>query len=212
MKNYTIKDLVSLCWKSFVIIIVLALVGGTVMGLVAKKKKHTTYTARRNILITHNLDQFTKNESGNEQPIVSTDLDMMPTYKELVSDSQVLSKARNTLSKKTRKNYSISKIDSAISAKSKDQSLVLTIEAKTDSAKDSVKLANAVSKSFKEELPTLQPGVGYISLLSKAKESNVSSQTSPHTKKYVAVGVALGGLVGMVASFLMFSFSDLKRD
>lgn len=211
MKNYSIKDLITLFWKSFLIILALAAIGGAAMGYVGHVKKHTTYNATRNILITHNLSETTTN-STREYSVVNQDQDMMTTYKEIVNDDEILSIARKKLPKNIRKNYTVGMLEKIIIAKNKPQSLVLTIEAKTASKRDSVQIINAVAQAFKQELPSIQPGVGDIRLLSKATTINVTSDTRPHVKKYIAIGIALGGLVGLIISFLSISFKDLNKN
>ncbi|MEY8441574.1 chain-length determining protein [Lactobacillaceae bacterium 24-114] len=207
MKNYSVKDLLSLFWKYFLVILVLAAIGGAAMGYVGHKKQHTTYTATRNVLITHNLSETTTSGIG-EYNVVNQDQDMMTTYKEIVNDDEILSVARKNLPKSTRKNYTVGMLEKIVVAKNKPQSLVLTIEAKTTSKNDSVQIVNAVARAFKQELPSIQPGVGDIQLLSKATTNNATSDTKPHVKKYIAVGIALGGLVGLIISFLSISFKD----
>lgn len=213
MSNYSIKDLVKTFWKSIVLIIVLALIGGSILGILAKKKQHTTYTATRSVLITHNLNHYLKNDN-TENPqnnIVNIDQSMMPTYEEITENSQISSDVHKHLSKKMRRDYSSNELNRDISAKSHPQSLVLKIKVKTDSASDSVKIVNATALSLKRQLVKIQPGAGTVVPLAKASKDNVTSETTPHAKKYVAVGVALGGLVGIIISFTLVTIKEFNK-
>ena len=216
MNNYTVKELTTMFWKSIILILVLAMIGGGCLGFLAKKKQHTTYTATRNVLITHNLNHVMRISSertdNNPQgsPVIN-DQNMMESYKEIAEDYRVTDAARKLIPKKMKNKISSDDFNSAIKAKSEPQSLVLKLQAKSDSAKDSVKMVNATAVALKKQLPKIQPGVGKVVPLAKATDKTVDSKTTPHAKKYAAVGVALGGLVGIVISFTGITLKDLKK-
>lgn len=213
MKNYSVNELTKMFWKSIILIIILALIGGACLGFLAKKKRQTTYTATRSVIVTHNLNHYlrTNNSENPQQNIVNIDQNMMPTYEEVAENERVTSGARKYLSKSMQAKYSANDVNSDVSAKSHPQSLVLKIKAKTKSANASVAIANATARSFKKELPRIQPGAGTVVLLAKANKNNVTSETTPHAKKYAAVGVALGGLVGIIISFSVITLKDIAK-
>ncbi|QLQ60882.1 chain-length determining protein [Limosilactobacillus reuteri] len=194
-------------WKSLLIIIVLAILGGGIMGIRAKRHQSTTYTAKTNIVISHDLKI---NDNKSQDNIVNADLSMMPTYEEIAKNMTVSKEARQYLSSKMKKDYSQNDINSAIDAKTQPQSLVLTLEATTKSKEDSVTIANASAKAFVKELPKVQPGVENVRIVDKATKSDTSSKTSPSIKKHVAVGVALGGLVGLIISFVFITSKEFN--
>lgn len=201
-------------WKSIVLIIVLALVGGLAMGLFAKHKQQTTYTASRNVLISHNLSRnpSTVSKDGQTISIVNDDQQMMDTYKSIAGDNQVLIAAHKKLPRKLQKKYSVSDLKSDTDASSKQQTLIVKIKAETKSAKDSATIANATAEAFRQELPKIQAGVGHVVPLSKAQAKYADSETQPHAKKYAAVGIVLGGLVGIIISFGVITIKDLGKE
>lgn len=196
-------------WKSLIIVIALALIGGGLMGIRAKRHQTTTYTAKTNIVISHDLNNIRKTSDGQDN-VVNADLNMMPTYEEIAKNVTISKYARQYLSPKMKKEYSLSDINSSIDAKTHPQSLVLTLEATTKSKKDSVTIANASAKAFVKELPKVQPGVGNVKVLSRAVMSDTSSKTSPSIKKHSAVGIALGGLIGLIISFVFITSKELS--
>lgn len=188
--------------------VIMVLLGGLAMFGYAKHKQRTTYTADRFLLISHNVTSYSRNEN---YPIVNADLNMMTSYEDIVENQLVAQKAKQYLPKKIRKDYSVNSISDSISAKSRPQSLVLRVSAKTNNAGDSVKLVNAVTKSFQKELPKLQPGAGNVHLLAKATKADVYSNTTPNKKKYAVAGGALGGLLGIVISFVAITWRKLVK-
>lgn len=212
MKNYSVKELTSMFWKSILLIIIMALIGGAFLGLVAKKKQHTTYTATRNVLISRNLNRYSKEDNSNIQnSMVANEQGMMESYKEIAEDRQVTDAAREMLPTKMKKQISASDFNDAITADSNQQSLVLKLSATSDSPVKSVRMVNASAEALEEQLPKIQPGVGEVVPLAKATKTGVNSKTTPHAKKYAAVGIALGGLVGIIISFVGITLKDLNK-
>lgn len=211
LKQYTPVNLVKMFWKSIILIFVLAICGGVIMGLIGKHKQSTTYTSTQSLLISHNVEQVVRHSNENQDPLMMADLNMMKTYSQIAESSEVITGAHKQLPKKIRKEYSINDMENAIKAKTHDQSLVLTISAKSSNKNASMEMSNAVSQTLKNNLNKYQPGSGTVHILTPNSKRNVSSETTPHLRKYVAVGVALGGIIGIVISFVAITLKDMKR-
>lgn len=203
-KKYSINDILKILMKNIIWIIVLAVIGGVVLGAYAKHKEHTTYTASRNILISHNL----KNKRAFSQ--VNGDLAMIPTYAELIEERPVTDEAYKLLSKKEKSKITKDSLSSSIDAKSKPQSLIISIKATTDNKESAITIANKTALAAKRELPKIQEGVGNIYVYPKANEKNVVSETHSSVKKYLILGAALGALIGMVVAFVITSWKHLN--
>ncbi|MEK1369833.1 lipopolysaccharide biosynthesis protein [Limosilactobacillus fermentum] len=205
-KSYSANDVIKIILKNIILIVVLAVIGTAGLGMYAKHKQTTTYTADREIMIGHNLNKVNYKNSQ-----VLADLGMMQTYANLIQDRQVLSEARKELPKKLQKRYSVSDLESAVDAKPRAGEIILDIHAKVGSAKDAALIVNAVTDATKQELPKIKAGIGQIQPLSKAYASDVKSQTSPSAKKYAILGFALGALAGMVIAFVRTTFKHLVK-
>lgn len=206
MKEYKLKDLGPSFWKGLIITVVLAIIGGIGMGVLAKHKQSTSYTAERSVVISHRISESELNQGNNQQPIVITDLNMMDTYSDVAQDKQVAISARKYLPKKLQHKYSAEMIKEDVNAITHPQSLVMKIKVRTGDASDSVAIANAVARGFQKELPKVQPGAGNVRLLSRATSDDVEANTTPNKKKYIAMGLALGALVGLVISFTVVTW------
>lgn len=207
MNTYSFSELIRKVWKSLAVIIIFALIGGLGMGILAKKHQTTTYTAETSVLISHNLEENRQIKSPDNS-MVNADMNMMPTYESIAKNTATANEAHKLLPKKLKKNYSVGDIDSAITAQTKPQSLIMNIRAEGKSSRDAVIIANAAANALKKELPKLQSGVGNIRIVDRANKNTVSSKTSPSIKKHVAVGIVLGGLVGLIISFMMITYKD----
>lgn len=213
MKQYTPANLVKTFWKSILCIIVLAILGGGCMGLLAKHKQTTSYTSTQSVLISHNVEQGINNSNnGNQDPLTVADMNMMKTYSQIAESPNLIADAHHNLPSKIKKQYSINSMTNAISAKTRDQSLVLTISAKSSNKRASMEMSNAVVNSLQKNLSKFQPGAGEVHVLTKKSSRNVTSETTPHLKKYIAVGIALGGMVGIIISFVSITLKDLMNN
>ncbi|MBD7895216.1 chain-length determining protein [Limosilactobacillus sp. Sa3CUN2] len=209
MNNVTFNTLVKRYGKPVIIILIFAVFGACVMGVDAKRKKSTIYTASRQIVIAHNVPHELRSmPNGTNISVVGEDNNMMPTYKDIAENGTIAQAARKNLSKSMKKKYSTDDIKEALEAKVSQQSLVMELKAKTSTREASVKIVNAAAKAMKEELPRLQPGSGKVTLLQKATVNNTDSRTTPSTKKHVIVGFALGALLGLIIEFIIFTVKN----
>lgn len=196
MKKYSVSEIKKIIGKNLLVIILFGLVFGAAFGLVAKHRQSTDYIASRNMIVSHSF-----NKATNKSSLVEADRELIPTYQSILKDEAVAKAARQYLPKKIRKDYKADDILESVTSSSKPTSLIITIHAKTDDAKTSIAIVNAMGKAFQKKLPQIDKNAGSVSLLSKANEENVDTITKPSAKKYAVVGAALGVLVGMILSF-----------
>ena len=208
MKEYKLKDVKASFVKAAVFTVIMALLGGAGMFVVAKHKQHISYTAERFVVISHPI---TTQTATSASPITNTDQQMMLTYEEIANDPMVAKAARKHLTKSQRKEYSADQISQDLDAKAKPQSLALRLKVTTNSPKNAAALVNAAAEGLKETLPKIQPGAGNVKLLAKATEDNVELNKSTNVKKYAAAGLALGGLVGIVISFVVITWRRVLK-
>lgn len=191
--------------KNLIIIVIFMILGGGCAGLYAKHKQTTTYSARTNVVIGHNLDR-----NNYRNSTVMSDLNMMDTYEDQIKDPQVMRKAHSLLPKKLRHKYNVSDLTEDTHTSSEDHSLVMEIRVTTDNPNASTKIANSVARAFRDEFRGMNPSSAEVKLLAPARESDVVSKTAPSVKKYVVLGAALGILIGMLISFGWTSYKKIR--
>lgn len=191
--------------KYIIIVLVMMLLGGAGMFGLAKHRQNTFYIARRSMVISHAIHE----ERNSNNNFNSADQQMMDTYSKIIEDPIISKAARNYLPSQMKKKYSSDDINSMLDSKVSQQTLVLTVEAKASSKSAAVKITNAAAKAMKTNLPSIQPGAGTVRLLAPATMKDTNQVTTPHTKKYVAVGLALGGMVGLIICFVDETWSRL---
>lgn len=205
MKNNKITNnkLSKIIWKNIIIILVFTVIFGAVGALYAKHKKHTVYESERSIMTSHSY----RGANANEE--VQADISLGKTYSKIIESPDVAKDARKSLPKKLRKKYDSNQINSMINATPVDQTTIIKVSAKSDSAKDSTAIVNAVTKAATEKIPQKVPNSGKVSQFSKATSSDSQSKTTPSTKKLALLGSAVGFLLGMVVSFSITTWQKL---
>ena len=201
--NLTVSNIWKVIWKNIIVIAILTIIGGAGGYLYAHHKKTTTFEAERNMLIAHRHT----GQAANDQ--FMSDMGMMKTYSKIVESNDVANAAHKKLPKKLQKKYSAKQISSMINARPIDQSTIMNVSVETDSAKDATVLVNTVTKASVNEIKRIVPSAGTIRLFAKAKTADAASHTTPSTKKYTLLGVAVGLLVGMVMAFSITTWKHL---
>lgn len=191
----SINSISKIVWKNICLILISTIIFGLAGALYAKHKKHTDYEAVRSIMINHAYHGAAANEE------VQADISLGRTYSKIVESQDVANSARHNLSKKLKRKYSSNQISSMVNASPVDQTTIIKIGVKSDSAKDSTALVNAVTKASAKQIPTKVPYAGKISLFAKAKQSEAQSRTFPSIKKFAVLGAAVGFLIGMIIAF-----------
>lgn len=206
MKNQhlTLESILKIVLKNAIMIVILALIGGSCFYLIAKHKESKTYVAERSMVIDHNLT--------GKQAYTSfkTDLNMVPTYRDMIEGREIATNAYRHLPKKIRHRSSIKDLSGSISTNSRPDSLFITVKATTNNSKESVAYVNNVAEAAKIELPKMQKGIGEVHVYSKASPKNIGVVTHSSVKKYTLVGLALGIIAGMVISFSRISYKYVR--
>lgn len=202
-KKYSMSDLIKIVAHNIVLIVVFAIIGAGSFFVIAKHRQFTTYTAERNIMLSHSLT------AHNAHSKLKTDLMMIPTYEDMISSRQVMGKAYKELPPKIRKQTTTEDLVSSVKTDSKPGSLVITIRATDRDPQKAINYVNVAATASKKELPKMQRGTGNIYIYPKATNSNVTSQTHGSVKKWTLVGGALGIVVGMLLSFMVTTWRHI---
>lgn len=203
MKKINMKELISILWKDALGIIGLALLFGVSFWGYAKHKQSTYYVSTRNVLIGHTAS---RTQSRHPYSQTNSDLANLKTNADVIEDSIITDRVYSRLPKNMKHLMNQHTVNEAISTNVHDQSLVLSIKAHGTTASQSSKLVNLTADVAKKELPRVNPSVGSVTPLAKAKSEDARRVKTVSAKKYAFVGVAFGALIGMVLAFVINSW------
>lgn len=203
-KKITIGNFNQIIMRNLVIILVLTIIGGVSAGLYARHKRITLFSADSSVIVNVKVTQ-----TDSKNAAMMAEKGMMRSYEEIINNQQTMKAARRYLPSNLQKVYSPGQLASIVSVNSAPDSLVLKISARTTQENDSVKIANAVARATRTQLPQYSPNDSRVKILTRATRDNVSSKTTPSVKKYVVLGAALGLLVGMIFSFSITTWKSI---
>ncbi|KRO09553.1 lipopolysaccharide biosynthesis protein [Paucilactobacillus hokkaidonensis] len=201
-------DFCKLVLKHIFTIIIFALVFGVLLGGYAKVKQSTTYSARRQMVISHNIEKV---KAKDKNSVVLADMQMLNTYAKVADDQSVYNKTAKILAHKYHIKMSARSIAKSVEISPVPQTLIMNITASGKSGSKAVRIANATGVAVKDELPNLVDNTGNIKLLSSAVTSDLKSTTGPSAKKYAALGVAAGLFIGLIVVFGRYTIIDSKE-
>lgn len=196
--NNIYKTVVENC----LVIIIFTIIFGMFGYFYAQHKQRTVYKATQNVIINHRYN----GESANEE--VQADMSLAKTYEKVIESNDVLRKSKEFLPNKLKKKYSVENISGMINAHVIPSTTMIEISANSSSANTSAKLTNAVVHAAEKEVPNKIPS-GAIKSVSKSSKDDAKAITSPSRKKYTALGLAVGFLLGMIISFSITTWTKL---
>lgn len=196
------KNIYNIILKNCLLVAIFTMVFGILGYFYAQHKQSTVYKTTQNLIINHSYN----GESANDE--LQADMNLGKTYEKVIESSDVIRTSREYLPSKLRKKYSTSDISGMTHAHSVPGTTIIEISSSSSSASTSAKLTNAVARAAKKEVPNKIPS-GSVKSVSHSTKNDAESSTTPSRKKYTALGLAVGFLLGMVIAFSITTWTKL---
>lgn len=161
------------------------------------------YSSQAQLIVT--LPQ-TETTNAND---VNTNLQMINTYKELVTGDLVINEVKNQLESEYGIDKSVDELKEAIEVTQSQNSLMFSIKATDISSVYAANIANTTALVFQENAKDVL-NVDKISIISNAQAS--TEPVSPNNKLNLAIGLVLGFIVGIGISFLLELLDRTVKD
>lgn len=202
--DLSIIDTLNPLKKNAFIIIVCSILGLSIGGIVTFFTLDAKYAAKTQVAVTLSQDSENNIESNN----ISSDLEMINTYKELVKGDIVVQEVSENLNKEYGLSINEDKLRNEISVSQADDSLLLSITATSLHPYESERVANTTAEVFKEEAKNIM-NVDKISIISKARAK--ISPVFPNHKINLLIGTIIGMSIGIFVSFILELFDRKIR-
>lgn len=185
--------------KHFKMLIVWTLLAGVLGFVVAQFVVVPKYTATTEILVNQKHDNNNNGQAYNNQ---QADIQMINTYKDIITNQVILNKVSNELDSATtaRKygrsyNMPVTKLKDAISISTQQNSQVFSVAVKTDDPNLSAATANTIARVFKKQIKKIM-SVNNVTIVSQA--SVPDDPSFPNVKLFTLAGAVLGLLFSAV--------------
>ena len=201
-----LSQLMMILRKHFKMLIIWTLLAGVLGFVVAQFAVVPKYTATTEILVNQ---KHSNDNNGQAYTNQQADIQMINTYKDLITNQVVLNKVSHQLnSAKVAREYGrsynmpVSELKDAIKINTQQNSQVFSLQVKTDSPEKSAAVANTVANVFKGQIKKIM-SVNNVTIVSRA--STPDAPSFPNKKLFALAGAVLG----LILSFLYILIGDL---
>lgn len=150
------------------------------------------YSSNTDILVNRKV-----NNQENAQAQIQADVQMISTYKDIITSPTILNTVSDQLSTRGY-NMNAADIKNCINISNQQNSQVFTVTVETKNPNLSALIANTVADVFKKKVKTIM-SVNNVSILSKAVAN--SNPVSPKIPLATLAGIVAGLLLGLILAF-----------
>ncbi|AEJ24143.1 chain length regulator (capsular polysaccharide biosynthesis) [Weissella koreensis KACC 15510] len=197
------------------LMIVMGVVFGAIAFGVSKFMIQPEYSSSASLLVNRKQDG---QNGGTQYADQQADVQLINTYKDIITRPIILNEVVDSLTKTqqiqtkkgsddtpdeykevpgkyTTKEINADTLGSMISVSNQQNSQIFSITVKSDNAKMSKDIANAIAKTFKNKVASIM-SISNVSIVSKATVKN--TPVSPNVKLITLAGLILGVLIGFI--------------
>ncbi|URZ87620.1 YveK family protein [Floricoccus penangensis] len=204
-ETVSVHDIFQILKKRAFLIIISMLIGLGVAGFLTFFVMTPKYSSESQLIVTLPQDDRQTNNAND----VNGNLQMINTYKSLITGDLVINQVKDRMSSDYGINMTQEELRKAIKVNQTQNSLMFAINATTDNASKSEEIANLTAEVFQENAKDVM-NVDKISIISKATAN--MNPVSPSVKKNLAIGLVLGMIVGVGLAFMFEQFDRTVKD
>ena len=138
---------------------------------------------------------------------IRADLRLINTYRGLIKSPVILEKVSGQMAS----NLTVEELRNLITVNASDDSQLMDITVTNQSQRRAAEIANTTATVFQEEVKTIM-NLNNVKILSPAEVNNDSASISPKPAFNVAVGLAVGLMLGVGTAFLLAYFDTSIKD
>lgn len=191
--------LIAIVRNHYLLLIVWTIFIGVIGFAVAKFAVVPKYTANTEILV----NQKHSNSNGQAYNDQQADVQIINTYKDIITNKVILNEASNDLEHSTKvarkygRNYNVpvDQLKNGIKISNEQNSQVFSVAVTTDDAQESAAAANTIAAVFKKRIKKMM-SVNNVTIVSRATEP--SAPSFPNVKLFTLAGAVLGFLFSFI--------------
>ncbi|MCM3731612.1 Wzz/FepE/Etk N-terminal domain-containing protein [Fictibacillus nanhaiensis] len=193
-ETISLKDIAQTLRKRLMLIALIAAVAVAVSGVISYFILTPVYQASTQILV---------NQKSNEQATldpnqIRTNVEMINTYKLIITSPAILDIVVEDLKLKQSTDTLISKI----TVNSEQNSQVFSLTVQDEDPAQAVKIANAISETFRDEVDEIME-INNVKILSPAVLKDNPSPIKPKPLLNIAIALVVGLMAGIGIAFLL---------
>lgn len=192
-ESISIKELLEIIKKRWLLIGLLTVVVGILAGLVSYFLIAPKYEASTQILVNQkdrNMQFDASQMRGN--------IELINTYSVIIKSPAILEKVIENL----KLDQSVDQLNQNISVNSQSESQVFSLTVHDSKPEQAVKIANEISDTFQQDIKGIM-NVDNVNILARAELKENPTPISPNPIVNIAIGCVLGLLMGIGLVFLL---------
>lgn len=204
-ETISLKQIFDILRKHLASIFICSFIGLALAGVATFFIITPKYSSQAQLIVTlPQGDTATANPND-----VNTNLQMINTYKELVTGDLVIDQVKDRLESEYNLDMNTNEIKGALEVTQQQNSLMFSIKATDSSAINAEHIANTTAQIFQETAKDVLE-VNKISIISKASAS--MTPVSPNNKLNLAIGLVLGLMIGIGLAFVLELLDRTVKD
>lgn len=196
-KVISLKQIASTLKQHLVMILMLTVCVGGVGAAIGHWFIQPEYESSA-LLLVNQKASGTSNDRYNQ---VQVDLQLINTYKDIITQPVILAEAAADLQATTPYNDSAAMLKKSLTVTNNDASQVVKLTAKAHSAKEAQAIANAVAGVFQNKITTIMANARNVSVIANAELAG--GPVAPSTLIAAAVGALSGLFLGIGLAFVL---------
>lgn len=199
-EEISLAELFNILKKRAGMIISTTLIGLIVVSLYTFFIVTPEYSSTTQLLVNRSEGMDTIQQSD-----INANVQLINTYKDIITGPVILDEVREELNMDS----SHGSLSNRLSISSENNSQVFSIRVTDTNPYDAALIANTTADVFKENLPEIM-NVDNVTVISMA-EAN-TNPISPNNTLNLAIGVVLGGMIGVGMAFLLEFMDNTVKD
>jgi capsular polysaccharide biosynthesis protein len=198
-----LKDYIKILRKRIWLIVSIVLVACLATGIVSFMFMDPTYEASTKIIVNKQNERV-----GADQIDLNTinmNIRLIDTYKEIIKTKRIMDKV---VQEHPELNLTRDQLIQKVKVSSVNNTQVMTLAVQDESYAKAADIVNAVSKVFKEEIPSIYMGIDNVSILNEANRDDNAAPVKPNKKLNVAISFVVSLMVAFGLAFLLEYLDD----
>lgn len=191
----SLGQIFSVIRKHVMAIIMAMCAGGVLAAAVTYLLMQPKYESTAMVLVNRK-----QTVAGQQYTDLQTDLQMINTYKDIITKDVVLRPVRENLLKKGVVVGSTDQLANAISVTNNQNSQVMSVTAKADDPYTARSIVNETAEVFRTKITTIMTNAKNVSIISRGTLNKTA--VSPRKKVNIAIGLLAGLVLGVLFAFL----------
>ncbi|MGX6962307.1 YveK family protein [Vagococcus xieshaowenii] len=197
-QTISIEELIKIIKNRWLLILSLGIIGCGIAALVTQFLMDEKYSSSAQMIA--DLPELSKDQDDTDLEDVNFNLQMINTYKDIISSEKLLEEVRLELKQSYGINKSIESIRSQSEVVQNTNSQMFAIKVTANSPEEAQTIANVQSKEFIETSQAV-PAINNVSIFSEATLKK--APVGPNLKLNILIGTMLGLLMGLGITFLL---------